>query len=90
MFALHLQAVTDKHHSSRRLMADNTHLLADVAELQRSNKELSQQLAAAARQLAALQCQQEDVAGGGAGLGSRPGSAASTLRQGANGPSVQK
>jgi hypothetical protein len=87
---VHLQALTDKHHSSRRLLADNNHLLADVAELQRSNKELSQQLAAATRQLAALQCQQQDVAVGGAGLGSRPGSAASGIRQGAKGPSVQK
>lgn len=85
-----MQALTDKNYSSRRLMADNTHLLADVAELQRGNKELSQQLAAATQQLAALQCQQEDAAGGGAGLGSRPGSAAAGLRQGGNGPSVQK
>lgn len=70
-----MQARADKQQHSRRLMADNSHLLADLAELQHSTRELAHKLATATRQLAALQLQQEaadSVAPGAAG--SRPSS----------------
>lgn len=87
-----MQALTDKQANSQRLMADNTHLLADVAELHRSNRELSHKLADATQQLAAIQCQQDIGSTSDAACvappGSRPDSPA--LRQGAAGPSMQK
>lgn len=89
--SLCLQAVADKQQNSRRLMADNTHLLADVAELQRSNRELSLKLAAATRQLTALQQSQQEESTARAGApGSRPSSASPASRHAGNSPSVQK
>lgn len=55
------QAHAAKQRDSRRLMSDNTALLADLAELQRSNKSLTQKLAAATHQVAVLQQAQEDA-----------------------------
>lgn len=72
-----LQARVDKERHSRRLMIDNTYLLADLAELQHSHRELTHKLGAATRQLAALQLQQEQAASSAAqqeGGGSRPSS----------------
>jgi hypothetical protein len=43
-------------------MGHNTTLLADLAELQRTNRDLSLKLGAATRQLAAAQAQQEEAA----------------------------
>jgi hypothetical protein len=64
-----LQALADKQSNSRRLMGHNTTLLADLAELQHTNKELCLKLAAATRQLAALQAQQEEAAAAAAHAG---------------------
>eukprot|EP00775_Hariotina_reticulata_P011301 gene11301-11451_t len=46
------QALASKKLDSRRLMAQNTSLLADLADLQHTNHSLAQQLATASRQVA--------------------------------------
>ena len=78
-------------------MADNTALLADLAEVQRTNKELTQKLAASSHQLAVLQRAQGEAASGGPAdaIGAN---AAATSGQGSQhashaqpgGPSLQK
>jgi hypothetical protein len=47
-----LQALASKKLDSRRLMAQNTSLLADLAEVQHTNRDLAQQLTTASRRLA--------------------------------------
>jgi len=78
------QALADKQQNKRRLMFHNTALLADVAELQRSNKDLVQKLAAATHQLVLLQ--QAQVSDGSA---AGPASGEQTNRCAAGGQSAE-